>query len=120
MYSIIRFTSGQASIPHLEAIGASLNRIEAGIFQGIRRKGDGFAVNLSSSSDWLDHLEALAEFISRFGSSVREATNSGARVTFDAAIEPNDRAVPGGGVMFESSTLSQLVEIGMRVEITFY
>ena len=82
MYSVFRIT-GQpngSDIPGtIDALKASID-VERPEAATDRRGGDGFAVVISSSSEWDDHLRLLTSFVSTFADQIAEATRLGVGV----------------------------------------
>src|SRR5581483_3948917 len=94
MYSIIRFTVQADRLTELEEVGKEMNALIAGTYRGLRRAGDGFACDLSSSEDWREHQNAAKQFLGMFGSHITRAHQIGARTTIDMSLGREDLVKP--------------------------
>lgn len=122
MYSVLRVT-GQPDIhPELAALVSSINAARPQMAND-RRRGDGFTVHISSSEVWNEHLRSLTSFVSSFVDQIAKANLLGASVTFDVAIEPEDRDVGHRlhhAVRFGPELLTLLSTVGVGIEVTSY
>lgn len=91
MYTVIRFVGASELQEELLAVGAQMNVVQPGVYEGPRARGDGFACDVSSDASWIEHESAIIRFLRDFATSVERAIALGARVEIDTAIEPQDR-----------------------------
>ena len=121
MYTVIRFTGGFEAREEVARIGLSMNSVRAGVFSGLRRRGDGFSCDLSSDKSWDAHV-GVHRFFAEFDYFIKEALQIGAVVTVDVAIEPEDREASGS--IFVSGCgpdlLATLASAGLRMEVSVY
>jgi hypothetical protein len=121
MLTIIRVTAGRRKdLPDLEKIGLDMNRVKPGVYTGLRRRGDGFACDLSSSSDWQAHERSALDFVALFSSHLQTLRNLGARVTVDMAIDLSDLKKPIECVHFGGELLRALGDREIALEVTIY
>ena len=122
MYSVVRFTIDQGRVGELREVGEAMNQVEPGIFEGLRRAGDGFACEISTSDRWSDHVAALQRFVERHAAAIQGAVARGARVTFDVAIDADDQSAAHIALVlgFSPAILSELGAAGVGVEVTMY
>lgn len=121
MLTIMRVTAGRKEdLPALEAVGLDMNHVRAGTFSALRRRGDGFACDVSSSGDWRDHERAALEFLGLFSSHIEKVCLLGAKVTMDMAFDFADFKKPIEGAHFGEPLLRALGERGVALEVTIY
>jgi hypothetical protein len=122
MLSVVRFTIDEAHLPDLLSVGEAMNVVEPGVYEGPRRAGDGFVVDIETSDRWADHAAAVLEFAEVHGESIRDAIRRGAAVTFDVAIDPEDRGAVRYALVLgmPRAFLSELGAAGIGVEVTIY
>ena len=122
MYSVVRFTIEKSQVKELLEIGAAMNDVEAGVFDGPRRAGDGFACDIESSDDWIDHVEEVEDFVGVHAASIRAAVALGATVAFDVAIDPEDQAAVKHALVLGAPVgfMKKLADLGVALEITIY
>lgn len=121
MLTIIRVTAQRKEdLPALDFIGTEMNRIKTGVYKGLRRKGDGFACEVSTSFDWRDHEHAALDFVTQFSVQLEQARKLGAAVTIDMALDVADFKNPIEGVHFGAGLLRALGEREISLEVTVY
>ena len=122
MYTIVRFTSEPSLIGEIEELGRSMNLLRPGVFTGIRKRGDGFACDISDDPAWGVHMREIQRFITEFNEAIGQALRVGASVTMDVAVEREDRE--GGGLIlvldWSSEELAAFASAGLRLEISMY
>lgn len=122
MFSVVRFTIDAALVGELLALGDAMNAIEPGVYEGLRRAGDGFAVAIETSDRWAEHADELFDFVELHAASIRDAIARGARVTFDVAVDPEDQAAVEYAVVLgmPPAFVRELASAGIGVEVTIY
>jgi hypothetical protein len=120
MYSIIRFTMEREKLCELEQLGMKMNEVRPGTFEGLRRRGDGFAVELLPDATWSEQRSSVLEFLVTLRNELSMAIALGARVTLDVAIEPEDYAHPGSSLLFDLHLVRELATLGVELEVTVY
>lgn len=122
MFSVVRFTTDAARVSDLLAIGEAMNAAEPDVYEGPRRAGDGFAIEIESSDRWADHAQAMLSFAELHAAAIRDAIARGARVTFDVAIDPEDQAAVDYAlvVALPPPFVSTLAAAGIGLELTIY
>src|SRR4051812_17292259 len=118
MYSIIRFTAQADRLAELEEIGRDMNTLRTGVYRGLRRAGDGFACDLSSSGDWREHQNAARQFLEIFGSHITRAHQTGARTTIDMSLGHEDLVKPIESLHFGAEFLRIVSTSGVALEVT--
>lgn len=121
MYTVIRFSAQTAPLSELSRLGLSMNLRRPDVFTGLRKRGDGFSCEVSSDKHWATHLSEIQRFIREFADVIGQALVSGASVTVDVAIEPEDREQGSVLVLDWSPTvLSTIASAGVRLEVSVY
>jgi hypothetical protein len=121
MHTIIRVTAARKEdLRALESIGLDMNQVRPAVFSGLRRKADGFACDVSSSTDWRDHERAALDFLNTFSSHIEKVRLLGARVTMDMAFDFADFKKPVECAHFGAPLLRKLGETGVALEVTIY
>jgi hypothetical protein len=121
MLTIIRVTAQRKEdLPALALIGAEMNQIRPGVFTGLRRRGDGFACEIATSADRLDHERSALDFVTQSSPQLEQARNLGAAVTVDMALDSVDFKKPIEGVHFGAEVLRALGERKISLEVTVY
>jgi hypothetical protein len=121
MLTIIRVTTQRKEdLGPLEAIGTEMNRIKPGVFTGMRRRGDGFTCEISTSPNFVDHERAALGFVQQFASHLGQARSVGATVTMDMALDFADFKKPIEGVHFGPELLRALGGEQVSLEVTVY
>jgi hypothetical protein len=120
MYTIIRFTAPKEDVSSLEKIGMAMNEHQAGAYTGLRRAGDGFACELSSSSRWQDHQQKIVGFVDSFSQFIQEAHDAGASITVDVAVEPEDLTKGTHVLRLDDLFLARLSDHHVALELSFY
>lgn len=121
MYTVIRFAYAGGAEAKLIGAGERINQLVPGAFRGIRKAGDGFAVELAADVPWAEHQRELAKFITTAGTAVKDLVADGFRVIVDTAIEPRDYTGKGVAVVaLDSGLLSALVDAGIEFELSVY
>ena len=87
----LRFTHGTADTEMLVDLGGRLNHAVSGAYDGLGRRGDTFAASVCESDLWFDHVVAIKAFSASASAVIVEARSLGCDVTFDVAVEPEDR-----------------------------
>ena len=90
MYSVLRVLD-PLNPQALVAIGESMNVVRPGSFTGLRRRGDGFSVDLSREDDWSIHSTAIEAALASLDAPLRAAGARGAKVMIDVAVDGDDR-----------------------------
>lgn len=122
MYTVIRVTADGAKVGELDIVGESMNEVRPGVYKGIRNAGDGFSCEVCEDQDWDQHVQAISRFVGEFSMPLRRLVEVGAAVTFDVAVEPEDREV-GGPVLVlrgDVTLLEMLARGGMALEVSIY
>jgi hypothetical protein len=122
MYTVMRFTAGPGMDEEIAAIGASMNSVRAGVFSGLRKRGDGFSCDVSAEKGWDDHVRDIHRFVNEFSDILKRAILAGAAVTLDVAIEPEDKESSGAVLVLACTQelLALLLSTGLRMEISVY
>jgi hypothetical protein len=122
MYTTLRITTDAARQDALLQLGEQMNLKRAGVFSGLRRAGDGFSCEVSSSPSWEAHLQSLRTFLHDFAETIAQACQLGAAVTVDVAIEPEDRSANGAPLVLSvaPSLLAEMAALGLRWELSVY
>lgn len=120
MYTVVRVTGDAENLEKLAAVGESMNEVRPGIYEGIRRAGDGFACVVCDAGRWPQHDAAILKFVADFSAAFAQAAVAGGSITFDVAVEPEDRIGPILVVRGEASLLAALAERGIALEISIY
>jgi len=121
MYTVVRFTLDRARAQQLVPLGEKMNEADPGVFDGLRAKQDGFACEVERSDLWGDHYRAIRAFISLHRDRVRDAIALGADVTFDVAIDQEDRAARMALVLrCPPDLLADLSSCGASFELSIY
>ena len=121
MYSIIKFLVPLEKSTAIVKIGESMNRIRAGIFTGLRAKGDGVAFDLVDGGTWDDHVAKMKEFLTEFRAEIDAACAIGADITIDVAVWPEDlERVPFVVVRQEPDLMRFLADHGVAIEVSVY
>ena len=122
MYTVLRITTDAARQDALLQLGEQMNRKRARVFSGLRRAGDGFSCEVSSSPSWEAHVQALRTFLRDFAETITQARQIGAAVTVDVAIEPEDRSANGAPLVLSvaPSLLAEMAALGLRWELSVY
>ena len=122
MYTTLRLTTNAAHRNTLRQLGEQMNLKRAGVFSGLRRAGDGFSCEVSSSPSWEAHVQALRAFLRDFAETIAQARQMGAAVTVDVAIEPEDRSANGAPLVLSvaPSLLAEMAALGLRWELSVY
>jgi len=118
MYTVVRFSSDSVLLPALADLGSEMNGVRPGVFGGLRKAGDGFACDISSSDSWQDHALEAIRFLQDFRDIVSRAISLGAKVGFDVAVEPEDRGFRS--VLLDNALLSALAEARATFEFSVY
>jgi len=122
MYTTLRITTDAAHQDALLRLGEQMNRKRAGVFSGLRRAGDGFSCEVSSSPSWEAHVQAMHAFLRDFAETIAQARQLGAAVTVDVAIEPEDRSANGAPLVLSAapSLLAEMSALALRWELSVY
>lgn len=118
MFTVVRFLGDSSLLPALADLGSDMNRVRPGVFNGLRKAGDGFSCDISSSDSWKDHAAEAITFIQQFRHIVSRAISLGAGVSFDVAVEPEDRGFRS--VVLDNVLLSVLAEAKVTLEVSVY
>jgi hypothetical protein len=97
-----------------------MNGIKAGIFQRMRRKGDGFVCEVSTSNDWRDHEHSAKELVGLMSGPISKAIEMQASVTLDMALDVADFTRSIECVHFGAELLKLLGVHGISLEVTVY
>jgi len=122
MYTVVRVTADGAKVGELDVVGKSMNELRPGVYQGIRRAGDGFSCEVCEDEDWDRHVQAIFRFVGEFSMPLHRLVEVGASVTFDVAVEPEDREGRGPVLVLRGdvSLLEVLARGGMALEVSIY
>lgn len=122
MYTVLRITTDAARREALQQLGEQMNLKRAGVFSGLRRAGDGFSCEVSSSPSWEVHVQSLRAFLRDFAETIAHAQQMGAAVTVDVAIEPEDRSASSTPFVLAVSPalLTEMSALGLRWELSVY
>jgi hypothetical protein len=120
MYTVARFTSKSADNSVLEMLGEEVEAIRPGSFHGMRHRGDGFAIDLSSEPDWDSHRSAIEATIILLKATVARALLDGACVTIDVAVEPEDYGNAPRTFNVGSELVQLLAENRIQFALTVY
>ena len=122
MYTVLRITTDAARREALLQLGEQMNQKRAGVFSGLRRAGDGFSCEVSSSPSWDAHVQSLHGFLRDFAETIAHAQQMGAAVTVDVAIEPEDHSASGTPFVLgvSPSLLTEMSALGLRWELSVY
>jgi hypothetical protein len=122
MYTVLRITTDAEHRDALLQLGEQMNQKRAGVFSELRKAGDGFSCEVSSSPSWETHVEALHAFLQDFAATIAQARQMGAAVTVDVAIEPEDRSASGALLVLAVSPflLAEMAALGLRWELSVY
>jgi hypothetical protein len=120
MYSVIRFLSSPEHHPELIRVGQSLNLGEQEVFRGIRRAGDGFSCDLSSTPTWPEHRSAIMAFVTLHSRQIAATLELGGQVVVDVAIEPEDCDRPVASLRLDANLMNLLAEHGVEFELSIY
>ena len=122
MYTVIRFVGAPELLNALIEVGSAMNAVRTGIYTGVRKAGDGFCCEVSSSPEWGEHQREILQFITDFGEFIKKAVQCGGSVTVDVAVEPEDRE--SGSLILvlrcEHELLAALASCGAAVEMSIY
>jgi len=121
MYTVVRFYAGNDCCETLESLGARLNTLRSGLFQGLDHVSSRFSCDIAKGGDWRIHRQAISSFIKDFESEFKRARTNGFDIEFDTAIAPEDC----GDASFmcvhvDLELLRQLAECGIIMEFTLY
>ncbi|MEO6602130.1 MAG: hypothetical protein ABIQ16_19775 [Polyangiaceae bacterium] len=97
-----------------------MNEQRPKVFEGFRKAGDGFASDVSDSSDWWQVWREIAEFVEMFDSSISATKAIGGDVTIDIAIEPDDYAGAVTVFRLTAESASLLATRGVAIELSVY
>ena len=122
MYTVIRFTANPDCLGRLIDVGLAMNAIRKGIYAGLRKAGDGFCCEICVGREWGEHQREILQFVTEFGHSINTATQGGAVVTIDVAVEPEDRESTGSILVLrcEREVLAALSSCGAELEVSIY
>jgi hypothetical protein len=120
MYSIARFTADKDNLAKLEEIGRSMNGVRPGVYQGLRRAGDGFACDLASGGNWREHQRSATDFVKDFGLHIGQVHHLGGRTTVDMSLGTEDLAKPIESLHFGVEFLELLSKNTIALEVTIY
>jgi hypothetical protein len=119
VYTVIRFTTSSEAVPALLAIGPEMNAIRADVFDGPRRRGDGFVCSVCSASAWTEHERAILAFLGDFATAIRGALDMDALVVVDVAVEPDAQRL-WLSLPFGAHFLRTIADSGVRFEVSVY
>lgn len=122
MYTVVRVTAGGSKVEELDTVGKSMNELRPGVYQGIRKAGDGFSCVVCEDEDWDRHVRAISRFAGEFSVPLRRLVEVGASVTFDVAVEPEDREGRGPVLVLRGDVtlLEMLARTGIALEVSIY
>ena len=93
MYTVVRFVGTADREDELRALGAELNALVPGKFDGIDLGVPGrFSCSVETSDGWFSHHHAIMTFLDRCRQVTGHARELGFEIQFDTAIEPEDYA----------------------------
>jgi len=120
MYTVARFLIGQEQLSALQAVGEKMNAVRPGIFQGLRSRGDGIAIDVADGSRWDDQSAAIISFVRELKEQIRTARRLGASVTIDVAVEPEDAGRIPLVLRQEPELMQELASEGIALEVSIY
>jgi selenophosphate synthase len=122
MYTVVRVAARGAPLDELAVVGSSMNELRPGVFRGIREAGDGFSCDVCDDDGWERHAAAISHFAHELAAPLRRLIGLGAVVTFDVAVEPEDREGRGPVLVLrgEASLLALLGREGFGLEVSVY
>lgn len=122
MYTVIRFIANPDYLERLTDIGMAMNAIRKGVYAGLRKAGDGFCCEICTGREWGEHQREILRFMTEFGHSISTATQDGAVVTVDVAVEPEDRESAGSMFVLrcKREVLAALSSCGAELELSIY
>lgn len=97
-----------------------MNRIRAGVYDGLRRAADGFACEISNSDEWSIRSDAISAFVIDFGEFIDRARELGASATIDVAVEPDDQRGFFQVLRCDPRVLELLAKHWIALEISVY
>lgn len=122
MYTVIRFTANPESLGALIEVGMAMNALRPGIYTGLRKAGDGFCCEICGSREWVEHQREILRFLTELRAPINHAVQSGASVTVDVAVEPEDRESSGAILVLrcEQAVLAALAACSTEIELSIY
>jgi|GEM_PF-6170391 len=90
MYTVVRFVIDNGDQKQLEALGAELNRLSPGLFDGLHRDHERFSCSIDRSDDWEEHKQAVIDFLDQCKTVITHAHELGVDVQLDVAIDEED------------------------------
>jgi hypothetical protein len=122
MYTVVRFMVDPERRDDLLRIGARMNVARAGVFTGLRKAGDGFACEVCADPSWQVHAQEILRFVADFEPCIQAASQIGANVTVDVAVEPEDAGAGRLALVlgWDAALLGALAAAGVRVEVSIY
>lgn len=121
MYTVLRLTSAVGKVPELAHLIEEMNAGQARTRVEPRTKGDGYVAVVSDQPSWSEHAAAVLDFLEVNRDALMSARASGAIVSVDVAVEPEDRPdVPWLELTLSEALLAALSAVGARFVMSFY
>lgn len=122
MYTVIRFIANPDCLGRLIDVGMEMNAVRPEIYAGLRKAGDGFCCEICVGQEWSEHQREILRFMADFGNLISTATQGGAVVTIDVAVEPEDREATGAILVLrcKRDVLAALSSCGAELEVSIY
>lgn len=118
MYSVLRFRGPAAQF---DALGAQVNAIMPGAYDGPDRVGGRFSLSLSQDPIWNEHRRQVGERLQQLASVIQTAACQGFAFELDLAIDREDLANRLAlGLTFDQAVLRQLNDLGIELTLTIY
>lgn len=90
MYTVFRVTHENFSFSFIEKIGAEMNALRNGVYEGLRKAGDGFACEISKSTLWVEQMQNIKDFLFLFKRQIAKLIRNNYEITVDIAIDSAD------------------------------
>ncbi len=120
MYTVIRFIiKDPVILEKAKLIGAELNEIIPGVYEGMRKARDGFACSMSSNEDWMEHQQDLIGFILKIENSIVKAKAEGISIVVDISVDSDPSSLLNS-YRFSGELLKKLVNYGIDLEMSVY
>jgi hypothetical protein len=121
VYTVLRLTTPSGSTPELAQLIEKVNTASSPTRVEPRHKGDGHVAVLCDQQSWREHSAAALAFFAEHHDALRSARGSGAALTVDVAVEPEDRPnAPWSELMLSEDLLAELAGVGATFVVTIY
>lgn len=118
MHSVLRF---RGPAEQLDALGAQINAIVPGAYDGPDRVGGRFSLSMSQEPIWSEHRRQVGDRLQQLASVIRPAACQGFTLELDLAIDREDLEHRLAlGLTLDQAVLRQLNDLRIELTLTIY